>query len=335
MNDILLQLKDLEQSWQANLKNSNDPKLIQNKYLAKDSDLNTILKKLGTLNPEERSKIGLVANKLKSQILESVKNLELNGSKSSQQKHFDVTIPALSPSYGTVHPISGIIQEMVDIFGDLGFEVVEGEEIVTVQNNFEQLNMNIDHPARDTQDSFYLDHNYLLRTQTSSMQVGEMARRVKNGQFPIRIVAPGKTYRRESDATHAAMFHQIEGVLVDNQTNFSDLKGSLKYFCERLFGEEVETRFRPHFFPYTEPSAELDIRLKNVKDGEKGKHTNWLEFGGCGMIHPDVLKRAGINPKVYQGWAFGMGVERSLMIREHIPDLRLLYANSVSFLDQF
>jgi phenylalanyl-tRNA synthetase alpha chain len=225
-------------------------------------------------------------------------------------------------------------EEMELILRELSFKVVEGNELITEEENFDSLNLGPDHPARDGHDSFFVGEGRVLRTQTTAIQVNEMRRRAQQGDLPIRIVMPGKTYRRESDQTHSAMFHQIDAVMVDTQTTFSDLKGILDYFVGRLFHGEVETRFRPHHFPFTEPSAEIDIRLKTAEAGE-GRHTRWLEFGGCGMIHPAVLARAGLNPKVYQGWAFGMSIERPIMVRHRIPDLRLLFANGTNLLEQF
>ena len=227
-----------------------------------------------------------------------------------------------------------MIEHMTDIFARLSFEVVEGAEIVGEEENFDLLNLGPDHPARDGHDSFYLGSKQLLRTQTTAVQVLELRRRCKLNQLPVRIVVPGKTYRRESDPTHSPMFHQFDAVLVDECTTFADLRGSLQYLVSELFGQDVETRFRPHYFPFTEPSAEIDIRWKG-SDGTMGKHTEWLEMGGCGMIHPDVLKRAGINPQTYRGWAFGMAIERPVMVKYGVPDLRSLYENSLMSLEQF
>lgn len=301
---------------------------VQILYLGRKGQLAGLMKLLTSLTGPERAEFGAAVNALKEE-LTALMTVSI-----ISEQSVDMTMPAFPPSFGTIHPISAIMEEMVDIFRELSFEVVEGPEIVTELENFESLNMGVHHPARDGQDSFYLTDDLVLRTQTTAIQVGEMKRRFAKGELPIRIVMPGKTYRRESDQTHSAMFHQIDAVMVDSQTTFSDLKGCLDYFVKRLFGDEVETRFRPHHFPFTEPSAELDIRLKGGSD-RSGRHTEWLEMGGCGMIHPEVLKRAGINPKTHQGWAFGMSIERPLMIRHHIPDLRLLFNNSVQFLNQF
>jgi phenylalanyl-tRNA synthetase alpha chain len=243
---------------------------------------------------------------------------------------FDPTLPALAPTVGGVHPIHAMIREMTAIFQGIGFEVAEGTELVSDTANFADLNMGPEHPARDGHDSFYVTDSLLLRTQTTAAQVIEMKRRKKQGKEPIRVIVPGKTYRRESDQTHAAMFHQIDAVVVDTTTSFAELKGTLDYFVKQLFGDTVETRFRPHHFPFTEPSAEVDIRIKNATG--TGKHTQWLEMLGCGMIHPDILRRAGFDPELYRGWAFGTSIERPVMIRQAIPDIRLLTANNAEFL---
>lgn len=301
---------------------------VQVLYLGRKGRLADVMKTLPTLPPEARGAFGTAVNALKTE-LTALMTISVESS-----RHVDMTVPANRPQFGTVHPTSAMMEEMVRIFSELSFEVVEGPEVVTDEENFESLNIGVSHPARDAQDSFYITDNLVLRTQTTAIQVGEMKKRFARGDMPIRIVMPGKTYRRESDQTHSAMFHQFDAVMVDTQTTFADLKGTLDFFVKRLFGDQVETRFRPHHFPFTEPSAELDIRWKGTAQGE-GKHLQWLEMGGCGMIHPEVLKRAGINPRIFQGWAFGMSVERPLMVRHHIPDLRLLYNNSLQFLEQF
>jgi len=306
--------------------------VIQEHLLGRKGLLPEFLRTLKNYSDEDRKNFGMAANALRQEI-----EAFLTGQETTSQEEvipvFDTTLPAYEQTAGSLHPVSAMIREMVGIFADLSFEVAEGSEIVTDTDNFENLNLGKDHPARDGHDSFFLSDSLLLRTQTTAVQVLEMRRRFKAGELPIRVVVPGKTYRRESDQTHSAMFHQIDAVMVDTQTTFSDLKGSLDYFAKRLFGDTVETRFRPHHFPFTEPSAEMDIKLKNATG--TGRHTQWLEFGGCGMIHPEVLKRAGINPKIYRGWAFGMSIERPVMLRYEIPDLRLLFQNDPTFLAQF
>jgi phenylalanyl-tRNA synthetase alpha chain len=329
-NDLLQQIKqDVSQS----LAKGEAPETIRLRVLGRKGSLTQILRDLSKLSLEEKKTFGQAANQLRQEI-ESQLETYSQTKKYQSLQNIDTSVPAYPPTFGSIHPVSAMIEEVVKLLGELAFEVIEGSEIVSENENFESLNMSKDHPARDGQDSFYLDEKFLMRTQTSAIQVAEISRRVKAGQMPIRLVAPGKTYRRESDMTHSAMFHQFEGIVIDNQTTFSDLNGTLDYLVKRIFGNEVETRFRPHYFPFTEPSAEIDIRWKGQQIGE-GKHTGWLEFGGCGMMHPKVLQRAGINPKIHQGWAFGMSVERPIMIRNQVPDLRLFFHNSIPFLQQF
>ncbi len=299
--------------------------------LAKTGRLTGVLRSIGSLEAEQKVEVSQRANQLKA-LAQAV----LAGQSAGSTISLDFSVPALTTAPGTVHPTSALIWEMAKIFRELSFEVVEGPELLGEEDNFSALNIDEDHPAREDHDSFFLRHakGEVMRTHTTSLQIRELSRRAAAGDLPIRTVMPGKTYRRESDATHSPMFHQFDAILVDTTTTFADLKGSLDYFVKRLFGNEVETRFRAHHFPFTEPSAEIDIRWTGQKVGE-GKHTGWLEFGGCGMIHPAVLERAGINPKIYQGWAFGMGVERPLMLRHQIPDLRRLYSGDTEFLRQF
>ncbi len=298
----------------------------------KKGSLTSLMQDLRNFSDAERIERAKVLNTLKSELtekLEAYEQLSFEGTGPA----VDLTAPALPSSFGSLHPIHSMIEEMVGIFADLSFEVVEGPELVSDEDNFENLNIGKDHPARDSHDSFYITDSILLRTQTTAQQVLEMHARHARKELPIRVVVPGKTYRRESDQTHAAMFHQIDAIMVDTETTFADLRGVLDYFVKRLFGDQVETRFRPHHFPFTEPSAEVDIRFKNAQG--TGKHTGWLEMLGCGMIHPNVLKRAGLNPKIYRGWAFGTSVERPIMIRKQVPDIRLFTQNDVRFLKQF
>jgi phenylalanyl-tRNA synthetase alpha chain len=330
MTPLSRTLEEIEQKVQKALTEKGDLSVLSQELLGKNGSLQAILRQLKDLNPEERTTIGGRANAIKKQLEVST----VSDKTTQPSTLLDVTAPPILPNMGSIHPISAMIKEMTDIFASLSFEVVQGNELVTEHENFETLNIDVNHPARDPQDSFFVLNDLLLRTQTTAVQVLEMQQRQKRNEMPIRIVVPGKTYRRESDQTHSAMFHQIDAVVVDTQTTFADLRGSLDYFAKQLFGDTVETRFRPHHFPFTEPSAEMDIRFKGKVQNE-GKHADWLEMGGCGMIHPEVLRRAGINPKVYQGWAFGMSIERPLMVRHQIPDLRLLFSNSVHFLDQF
>lgn len=324
-------LESIEQSVETALATGTPKAEIFEQVLGKQGTLRAFLESLSSKTPEERKELGAAANALRGRLHAQLQDKKQQTA--AKDIEIDWSLPASQQTHAGIHPISAMIHEMVEIFAGLSFEVVEGAEIVSDTDNFENLNIGSDHPARDGHDSFYLSDSLLLRTQTTAVQVLEMQKRFKNKQLPIRVVVPGKTYRRESDQTHSAMFHQIDAVVVDTQTTFADLRGALDYFAKRLFGDSIETRFRPHHFPFTEPSAEMDIKLKNATG--TGKHTGWLEFGGCGMIHPEVLKRAGLNPKIYRGWAFGMSVERPVMLRHHIPDLRLLFSNAPEFLDQF
>lgn len=310
-----------------------NPEEILGAVLGRKGSLTAILRQLSSLALEERKEVGARANAIKQELESAATQAAASKISTDIMEGVDPTVPAYHREYGSLHPINSLIHELIGIFNDLSFEVVEGREIVSDWENFESLNFTADHPARESHDTFYLEDSRLLRTHTSSVQVQEMKRRLQNKELPIRFVVPGKTYRRDSDATHSPMFHQFEGVMVDNITTFADLKGVLDFVAKRLFGNTVETRFRTHYFPFTEPSAEMDIRWKD--EGRKDPSSGWIEWLGCGMIHPNVLEAAGINPRIYQGWAFGGGIERPVIIRHQIPDMRKLFDNSVDLLDQF
>jgi phenylalanyl-tRNA synthetase alpha chain len=322
-------LTDLRAAALADLGQGMPAESVRTVYLGRKGRLTAILRQLAALPLEQRREIGHAANVLKEE-LNTLIDRQLAAVTESAPL-LDRTVPPTRLATGSLHPISSMIEEMTQIFRDLSFEVVEGREIVSDMENFEMLNFTPDHPARDSHDTLLLTDTLLLRTHTTAIQVLEMKQRMKDNRLPIRIVMPGKTYRRESDTTHSPMFFQMDAVLVDTQTTLADLKGVFAYFVHRLFGPGIKTRFRPHYFPFTEPSAELDI-LWTDRDT---KQQRWLEVAGCGMIHPDVLKRAGINPRIYQGWAFGMAIERPLMIRHNIKDIRHLYSNSTASLKQF
>lgn len=328
----LKNLSEIRKYVEASLAKGDSSREVYEAVLGRKGMLREFLQSLKELDGTERAKAGAAAHALREE-LEGKLRPVVTETAGESTITLDWSIPFAPTEQGSIHPVSAMIEEMVGIFSELSFEVAEGHELVSDVENFQYLNMGTDHPARDGHDSFYITDSLLLRTHTTAVQVLEMQKRHKSQQLPIRVVVPGKTYRRESDQTHSAMFHQFDAVVVDTQTTFADLKGCLDYFAKRLFGDTVETRFRPHHFPFTEPSAEMDIKLKHAT-GE-GKHTNWLEFGGCGMIHPEVLKQAGLNPKIYRGWAFGMSVERPVMLRYQIPDLRLLFSNNPEFLNQF
>ena len=311
------------------------------KYLGKKGELTAILKQMGGLSAEERPKMGALANEVRSAIenslaeaKEAAQRLALEAKLEAEA--LDVTIPGEKPELGHKHPMYIALDEMKDIFIGMGFEVLEGPEIEESVYNFDRLNTDEGHPARDWGDTFYFteDSTLLLRTQTSGMQVHAM----ETHELPIRIVAPGRVFRKdEVDATHSPMFHQIEGLVIDKGVTMADLKGTLNTVIEGLYGKGTKTRFRPHHFPFTEPSAEVDVSCWAC--GGKGcrvcKGEGWIELLGAGMVHPKVLKMSGIDPEVYSGWAFGFGLERLAMRRFNISDMRLIFENDVRFLKQF
>lgn len=312
---------------------------VRVKYLGKKGELTAILKGMGALTPEERKEVGQTANDARTVIevalgkkLSELKEAELNAKLAGEV--LDVTMPGRHAPLGKRHPLNLVLDEIKEIFLGMGFDVVEGPEVEKDYYNFEALNIPKEHPARDTQDTFYISDEVVLRTQTSPVQIRTMEQR----KPPIRIIAPGKVYRSDAvDATHSPLFHQIEGMVIDKNITMSDLKGTLDTFAKRLYGEDTVTRFRPHHFPFTEPSAEMDIMCFSCH-GEgcrlcKGE--GWIELLGCGMIHPKVLQNGGIDPEEYSGFALGMGLDRVTMRRYNIDDLRLLFENDLRFLGQF
>ena len=309
------------------------------KYLGKKSELTSILKGLGSLSAEERPKIGSLVNELRDEIekaiLEAENNLKAKQlEKRLEKEKIDVTMPSKNVNIGSSHPITQIIDEVKEIFLGMGYSIADGPEVETTHYNFDQLNTPADHPARDLQDTFYITEDVILRTQTSPVQ----ARVMENQKPPIKIICPGAVYRSDTlDATHSPVFHQVEGLVVDKNIRMSDLKGTLEEFATKCLGPNTKVRFRPHHFPFTEPSAEADVSC--FVCGGKGcrvcKGEGWIELLGCGMVHPNVLKNCGIDPEEYSGFAFGFGVERIAMAKFGIDDLRLLYENDVRFLKQF
>ena len=309
------------------------------KYLGKNGELTALLRGMGALAPEERPKMGALVNEARGEIeaameakVAALEQAELN--RRLQEEQLDVTVPGVTAPMGKKHPLSQVLDEIKDIFLGMGFQIASGPEVELDHYNFEALNMPKNHPARDTQDTFYITENILLRTQTSPMQVRVMEKQ----QPPIKVIAPGRVYRSdEVDATHSPLFHQIEGLVVDKGIRMSDLKGTLELFAKRLYGEEAVVRFRPHHFSFTEPSAEMDIRCFSC--GGKGcrlcKGEGWIEILGAGMVHPKVLQGCGIDPEEYSGFAFGLGLERIVMRRYNIDDLRLFFENDLRFLEQF
>ncbi len=309
------------------------------RFLGKKGEVTTILKQMGKLSAEERPVVGALANEVRQEIDAAIRSrmTELADAALNERlasETIDVTLPGTLPVQGGRHPFQQVLDELKEIFLGMGFDVVSGPEVELDHYNFEMLNMPKSHPARDTQDTFYITENILLRTQTSGMQI----RTMEHSQPPIRIIAPGRVYRSDAvDATHSPLFHQIEGLVVDKGITFSDLKGTLEVFIKKLYGADTKVRFRPHHFPYTEPSAEMDMSC--FKCGGKGcplcKNEGWIEILGCGMVHPKVLENCGIDPEVYSGFAFGVGLERITMMRYAIDDMRLLYENDLRFLKQF
>lgn len=309
------------------------------KFLGKKGELTAVLKGMGSLSAEERPKIGALANEIRAQVEGQIESKKAEIAAKLEEAKLaaeviDVTMPGKKQERGELHPLTKVMNNIKDTFIGMGFEIADGPEVELDYYNFEALNIPPNHPARDTQDTFYISDNVVLRTQTSGMQVRVM----EKTKPPIRIIAPGKVYRSDAvDATHSPVFHQIEGLVVDKGVTMADLKGTLEMFIHRLYGNETKVRFRPHHFPFTEPSAELDISC--FKCGGKGcgmcKGEGWIEILGCGMVHPKVLANCGIDPEVYSGFAFGIGLERIAMGKYDINDLRLFFENDLRFLKQF
>ncbi|KAB0666550.1 phenylalanine--tRNA ligase subunit alpha [Oryzomonas japonica] len=311
---------------------------IRVRFLGRKGELTALMKGLGALSPEERPIVGQLVNTVKEEVEASLDaaletTREAARSQRLQSERIDVTLPGRRPVNGTKHPISLVVEEVCDIFAGLGFSVAEGPEIEHDWYNFEALNFPPEHPARDMQDTFFVENNLLLRTHTSPVQIRTMLKQ----KPPVRIIAPGTVYRCDSDATHSPMFHQVEGLMVDQGITFGDLKGILTIFTNQLFGQKTGVRLRPSFFPFTEPSAEVDIAC--VICGGKGcrvcKNTGWLEILGAGMVDPEVYRHVNYDAEEVSGFAFGMGIERIAMLKYGISDMRLLFENDVRFLRQF
>ena len=339
MQEKLLNLKDIALGEIQEASTIEELESLRVKYSGKKGQLTAIMKEMGKLSAEERPVVGKVANIVREAIeggintkKEEIKSIEKEKQLASEV--IDVTMPGKTFTVGKKHPISQIIDEVSEIFMGLGFSIAEGPEVETIENNFDALNAPKDHPSRDMSDTFYINSELLLRTQTSPVQV----RTMKNNDLPIKVISPGRCFRFDSpDATHSPMFHQIEGLVVGKDVTMAQLKGTLDNFVKKLFGEETKTKFRPHNFPFTEPSAEVDVTC--FKCGGEGcamcKQEGWIEILGAGMVHPNVLRNCGIDPEVYSGFAFGMGVERIGMLKYEIDDIRLLFENDMRFLNQF
>ena len=308
-------------------------------FLGKKGEVSAILKSLGSLSPEERPVMGALANEVRAEIEKAIsEKKELLSSAAVaarlESERLDITMPGKKTQVGGLHPINIVTDDMIDIFQSMGFDVVDGPEVETDYYNFEALNIPADHPARDMQDTFYLGENILLRTQTSAAQI----RTMKNRKPPIRIVCPGRVFRAdEVDATHSPVFHQMEGLVVDKGITMCDLKGVLEQFAHEIYGPETKVKFRPSFFPFTEPSVEVDVTCSEC--GGKGcrvcKGSGWIEILGAGMVHPNVLRACNIDPEEYSGFAFGIGLDRLTTTRYKISDIRLLFENDTRFLEQF
>ena len=333
-------LEEIRQAAAAQLAEpSADLEAIRIKYLGKKGELTAVLRGMGALTPEERPIVGAVANEVRAFIENAIAVKAEEQKKGAlldklKAERIDVTMPGEKITAGRRHPLAQVRREMEDIFIGMGFSVVEGPEVEYDYYNFQALNIPENHPARDTQDTFYITENILLRSQTSPVQVRTMEKQ----KPPIRVISPGRVYRSDAvDATHSPLFHQLEGLVVDKGITMGDLKGMLETFAKTMFGESTKIRFRPHHFPFTEPSAEVDVSC--FVCGGKGcrlcKNEGWMEILGAGMVHPNVLRGCGIDPEEYSGFAFGMGIERIVMTKYNIDDMRLLYENDMRFLGQF
>lgn len=339
MRDRLKQIQELAVSELNQADKKETLEEIRLKYLGKKGELTQVLRGMGALSAEERPVVGQLANEVRAEIEKILEEKTSTIAKAEyaeklKAETIDVTIPGNKQLKGSLHPLELVKTELTEILRSMGFSVVEGPDVELDYYNFEALNIPKGHPARDTQDTFYVDDDVVLRTQTSGLQIRVM----ENSKPPIRIVAPGMVYRSDTaDATHSPVFHQMEGLVVDKGVTMADLKGTLAEICKLLYGEESKIRFRPHHFPFTEPSAEVDVSC--FVCGGKGcrvcKGEGWIEILGAGMVHPKVLETCGIDPEVYSGFAFGIGLERVAMRKYDIDDIRLFYENDVRFLKQF
>ena len=336
------QLKNIENIALEELKLAKDSTTVENirvKYLGKKGELTTILRSMGGLSKEERPIMGKLVNEVKAtleakleEVLTQIKIKEKNEKLANEV--IDISIPGTKNLVGKRHPLELTLDSMKEIFVSMGITIEEGPEVEKDYYNFEALNIPKNHPARSEQDTFYINDNIVLRTQTSPVQ----ARVMEKQEPPIKMISPGKVFRSDAvDATHSPIFYQMEGLVIDKGITFADLKGTLELFAKKMFGDKVKTKFRPHHFPFTEPSAEMDATcfVCNGKGCRVCKGEGWIEILGCGMVHPDVLRNCGIDPEVYSGFAFGFGVDRMVMLKYGIDDIRLLYESDMRFLNQF
>ena len=338
-----MNLDELLKEAENQLKKISDSKELEElrvNYLGKKGKVTALLKDLKDMAAEERPKFGAMVNEVKTNIEKQINKMQEELEKQRlneklKKETIDVTLPSNKPIRGSKHPLNRVIEEVEDLFVSMGYDVVSGPELETDEYCFKRLNLPEGHPARDMQDSFYITPEYLLRTQTSAVQARAMM--ANEEKTPLRIIVPGKTFRREDDATHSHQFAQVEGLVIDKGISLADLKGTLEVFMKKMLGQNTELRFRPSYFPFTEPSYEVDVTC--FKCGGKGcnlcKQTGWIELLGSGMVHPNVLKMNGYDPDEYTGFAFGVGLDRLAMFKYDITDIRLLYKNDVRFLKQF
>ena len=339
-NEKIRTIKEELNSDIENIESLKEVQELKVKYLGKKGLVTELSSKMKELLPEERKNFGQVINEARTYVTTIIEDKE----KELKQKELDaklltetidISLPSKKINRGTRHPFNRIVEDVEDFFVSMGYDVVDGPEIETDENCFQRLNVPLGHPARDSQDTFYIDDEYLLRTQTSSVQARTM--QSNEEKKPIRMICPGKVYRRDDDATHSHQFGQVEGLVIDKNISLADLKGTLELFAKKMLGENTKVRFRPSFFPFTEPSVEVDVSC--FKCGGKGcslcKQTGWIEVLGAGMVHPNVLRMGGYDPEEWTGFAFGTGLDRFTMFRYAIPDIRYLYTNDVRFLKQF
>ncbi len=339
MQEKLMAIKENAFNELTNVNTSSELEEIRVKYLGKKGELTTILRGMGSLSQEERPIVGKLVNVVKKEVEDKIEEIsrgikekEKNAKLASEV--IDISLPGKKNLIGKRHPLDLTLESMKSIFISMGFTVEEGPEVELDHYNFEALNIPKDHPARSEQDTFYINDNLVLRTQTSPVQIRVM----ENQAPPIKMIAPGKVYRSDAvDATHSPIFYQMEGLVIDKGVTFADLKGTLELFAKKMFGDKVKTKFRPHHFPFTEPSAEMDATcfVCEGKGCRVCKGSGWIELLGCGMVHPQVLRNCGIDPEVYSGFAFGFGVDRMVMLKYGIDDIRLLYESDMRFLNQF
>ena len=339
MQEKLLAIKEAAFNEISTAENSTTLEEIRVKYLGKKGELTTILRGMGSLTPEERPVVGKLVNEAKNEVeakleeaVTKIKEKEKNAKLASEV--IDISLPGKKQVIGKRHPLDLTLERMKEIFISMGFSIEDGPEVELDHYNFEALNIPKDHPARSEQDTFYINDNIVLRTQTSPIQI----RTMESQEPPIKMISPGKVYRSDAvDATHSPIFYQMEGLVIDKGVTFADLKGTLELFAKKMFGDKVVTKFRPHHFPFTEPSAEMDATcfVCEGKGCRVCKGSGWIEILGCGMVHPNVLRNCGIDPEVYSGFAFGFGVDRMFMLKYGIDDIRALYESDMRFLNQF